>query len=194
LEKMVAVIQWPMIVFLKATVPVVDITLPQSGWCRSAAAMQMLLLPPLVTALVGVRLIDRDEWNGLLFFGVALVVSLAVGICLAAALVLNSEERTPPHFHGLLAFLGFGAAVLWIYVTAEEIVNVILAFGIVFELSHLLLGVTILAVGIGMQDLVTNIGVARSGYANMAAGACVGAPLLNLLLVPSRFLGAPARA
>ena len=125
---------------------------------------------------------------------VALVVSLAVGICLAAALVLNSEERTPPHFHGLLAFLGFGAAVLWIYVTAEEIVNVILAFGIVFELSHLLLGVTILAVGIGMQDLVTNIGVARSGYANMAAGACVGAPLLNLLLVPSRFLGAPARA
>jgi len=33
------------------------------------------------------------------------------------------------------------------------------------------------------QDLVSNIGVARAGFPNMAASACVGAPLLNILLV-----------
>jgi sodium/potassium/calcium exchanger 6 len=33
-----------------------------------------------------------------------------------------------------------------------------------------------------MQDLVSNIGVARAGYPNMAASACIGAPLLNILL------------
>ena len=32
------------------------------------------------------------------------------------------------------------------------------------------------------QDLVSNIGVARAGYPNMAASACIGAPLLNILL------------
>jgi len=198
LEKIVAIIQWPMIAFLKVTVPVVDSTLPLSGWCRPAVAMQLLLLPPLVTAFVGMRIIDREEWNGMLFLIIAMVVSVAVGICLAAALVINSDERSPPSFHGTIAFVGFGASVLWIYISAEEIVNVILAFGIIFQLSHLLLGITILAVGIGMQDLVTNIGVARSGYPNMAAGACVGAPLLNLLMglglcavLGNLFIGSP---
>ena len=41
--------------------------------------------------------------------------------------------------------------------------NVILAFGVVFQVGSLILGVTILAIGIGMQDLVTCVGVARAG-------------------------------
>ena len=33
-----------------------------------------------------------------------------------------------------------------------------------------------------MQDLVSNVAVAKGGYPNMAASACIGAPLLNILL------------
>jgi sodium/potassium/calcium exchanger 6 len=62
-----------------------------------------------------------------------------------------------------MAFIGFTTAIIVIYTTAKEIVNVILAFGVVFEVGSLILGVTILAVGIGMQDLVTCIGIARAG-------------------------------
>jgi Ca2+/Na+ antiporter len=40
--------------------------------------------------------------------------------------------------------------------------------------------VQILAVGIGMQDLVTNLGVAKAGLSRMAAVACLGSPLLNV--------------
>jgi Ca2+/Na+ antiporter len=40
--------------------------------------------------------------------------------------------------------------------------------------------VQILAIGIGMQDLVTNIGVAKAGLSRMAAVACLGSPLLNV--------------
>jgi hypothetical protein len=60
-------------------------------------------------------------------------------------------------------FLLLYAALIWIYTTAKEIVNVILAFGVVFQVGSLILGVTILAIGIGMQDLVTCVGVARAG-------------------------------
>lgn len=35
--------------------------------------MQLLLLPPLVTAFVGMRIIDREEWNGMLFLIIAMV-------------------------------------------------------------------------------------------------------------------------
>jgi hypothetical protein len=40
--------------------------------------------------------------------------------------------------------------------------------------------VQILAIGIGMQDLVTNLGVAKAGLSRMAAVACLGSPLLNV--------------
>jgi len=95
---------------------------------------------------------------------------------------MNTEDDTPPAWHKGMCFVGFVAAVLFIYMTAAEIVNIILAFGVVYELGNFSLGVSILAIGIGMQDLVSNIGVARAGLPNMAASACVGAPLLNILL------------
>ena len=62
----------------------------------------------------------------------------------------------------LIHFVFLYAALIWIYTTAKEIVNVILAFGVVFQVGSLILGVTILAIGIGMQDLVTCVGVARA--------------------------------
>ena len=34
----------------------------------------------------------------------------------------------------------------------------------------------------GTQDLVSNVAVANAGYPNMAASACVGSPILNMLV------------
>lgn len=113
---------------------------------------------------------------------VILGLGLCLGVALAVTMWMHTENATPPAWHKSMCFVGFGAAVLFIYMTAAEIVNVILAFGVVYELGNFSLGISVLAIGIGMQDLVSNIGVARAGFPNMAASACVGAPLLNILM------------
>jgi len=180
-EKVVCVIKYPAVLLLKLTVPVVDMKLPQNGWCRKALCLQLLLFPGMVGLMLVRRLAPSLAVTSPPSLA-ALAAGLLCGAFLAVAVWWNSDDDMAPPFHKAMSFVGFVAAVLWIYITAEEIVNVILAFGVLFELGKVSLGITILAIGIGFQDLVSNVGVARGGYATMAAGACVGSPMLNILL------------
>lgn len=173
--------QFPIIVLLRLCVPVVSDELPKDGWSRPVLTMQMLILPVVVSAAFMSRhvLPTDGEW----VWAVAVLGGgLLLGATLAVIMWVYTEDETPPRWHKYMCFVGFAAAVLFIYMTAAEIVNIILAFGVVFEVGNFSLGVSVLAIGIGMQDLVSNIGVARAGYPNMAASACIGAPLLNILL------------
>ncbi len=45
------------------------------------------------------------------------------------------------------AFLGFAVSVVWIYSIANEIVNLLTTFGIIFGISNTILGLTFLAWG-----------------------------------------------
>ena len=129
--------------------PVVSDELPKDGWSRPVTAMQMLILPLVGAAFVSRHVLPEDgEW---VWAVVILGVGLLMGVTLASILWVHTEDDTPPVWHKYLCFVGFAAAVLYIYMTAAEIVNIILAFGVVFELSHFSLGVSILAIGIGLQ-------------------------------------------
>jgi Ca2+/Na+ antiporter len=95
------------------------------------------------------------------------------------ALLVTSKQSSTNYCYVCVLIIFFSyAALIWIYTTAKEIVNVILAFGVVFQVGSLILGVTILAIGIGMQDLVTCVGVARAG--NFFFGDCIGMQELSL--------------
>ena len=181
-EKVMIVVQAPVVIVLRLTVPVVSDELPKEGWSRPVSTMQMLLLPLLLAVFFCSHVLPGDALNWMAWALVAMGTGLCVGVALAVLMWINTEDDTPPAWHKGMCFVGFVAAVLFIYMTAAEIVNIILAFGVVYELGNFSLGVSILAIGIGMQDLVSNIGVARAGLPNMAASACVGAPLLNILL------------
>ncbi|KAG9841228.1 hypothetical protein KCU68_g8734, partial [Aureobasidium melanogenum] len=50
------------------------------------------------------------------------------------------------------------------------------------NMSHAIMGLTIFAVGNSLGDLVADITVARLGYPIMALSACLGGPMLNILL------------
>ena len=50
------------------------------------------------------------------------------------------------------------------------------------DISDTLMGLTVLALANSVGDLVANLAMARAGMPGMAAGACIGAPTLNLLL------------
>lgn len=49
------------------------------------------------------------------------------------------------------------------------------------NLSDFILGLTILAFGNSIGDLMSNVSMARNGFAKMGISACYGGPLFNLL-------------
>jgi sodium/potassium/calcium exchanger 6 len=86
--------------------------------------------------------------------------------------------------------------VVWIYSIANEIVNLLTTFGIIFNISNTILGLTFLAWGNSLSgnirffyffrfeyfnfiDYVSNVVSARQGYPNMGISACYGGPLLS---------------
>lgn len=58
----------------------------------------------------------------------------------------------------------------------------LLALGVIMNISQGMIGLTIYAIGNSIADFVANLSVARQGYASMAIGACIGGPLFNILL------------
>ncbi|KAJ8312707.1 hypothetical protein KUTeg_010080 [Tegillarca granosa] len=75
------------------------------------------------------------------------------------------------------AYLGFIVAVVWIYSIANEIVNILQTFGIVFNISNAILGLTLLAWGNSIGDFIADTVMARQGFPRMGISACFGGPL-----------------
>lgn len=63
---------------------------------------------------------------------------------------------------------------------AEEVVSVLAAFGVITNLTHSMLGLSILAWGNSVGDLIANITLANQGYQQMAFAACFGGPMLSM--------------
>ncbi|VDM57697.1 unnamed protein product [Angiostrongylus costaricensis] len=68
----------------------------------------------------------------------------------------------------------------WIYFISSEVVNVVTMFGVVSQLSHEVLGLTILAWSNSIGDLIADISVVKQGYPRMAMVAAVGGPLFSI--------------
>jgi sodium/potassium/calcium exchanger 6 len=85
-------------------------------------------------------------------------------------------------FVSALSFVGFLAALLWISMIADELVNLLRSVGKILRLSNAVLGLTVLAVGNSVPDLFANISLAKMGLPNMAVAACFGGPMLNIIM------------
>lgn len=108
------------------------------------------------------------------------VLSGLIGIVLSAAFVFATRNDRPPRWYGALAFLGFTAGIIWIYLIANQLVGLLQTLGLIFGVSETLMGLTIFAWGNSMGDLMTDISLARLGYAELAMGACYGSPMLSM--------------
>ena len=94
----------------------------------------------------------------------------------------SSSPGRAPTWRPLFSFIGFGVAVLWIYALANEIVALLKVFGVALGFSDAILGLTLLAWGNSISDLVADVAVARRGFPRMGFSASFGGPLFNLLV------------
>jgi sodium/potassium/calcium exchanger 6 len=110
------------------------------------------------------------------------VIILLIGLLIAGLIYKTTKYDTPPAYHWAFGYLGFVVSVTWIYGLANEVVDLLQAVGIMFNLSDVILGLTVLAWGNSLGDLISNVSMARQGFPRMGISACFGGPLLNLLL------------
>lgn len=98
-----------------------------------------------------------------------------------------------------LIIAAFTTSITWLNIIANEVVSILQTFGILFSINtgecpnlksvsilvflpSAILGLTILAAGNSMADLVADTVIARAGRPEMAFACCFGSPLLSNVL------------
>lgn len=173
--KIYHVVLFPLLLPLMLTIPVVDDHHRRSNWSRPLNVLQCTLAPMVVLALT--------KNIGLVVFGTPIWSLALIGGCIIGMVVLGtSTNHRPPRYFAAFAFLGFGMSIVWIYRLGTEVVSILKAFGIYFEISEETLGASVLTWGNYLGDLVTNLSVASRGFPEMALKACLCTSLVALLV------------
>lgn len=178
--KIFSIPQAALLVIRDVSVPLLD----QDEWRRSLASLSPITVPMLVLLVtehvndeIHVRFLSRSIplWQPVLAAG-----------CLVGFIVSFTTHRShaPTSFLYCAFFLmlAFVSCICWIYAVANELVALLVAMGIISHISNSLLSLTVLAWGNSVSDLITDVSVARAGFAQMAIAGCFGGLVFNILL------------
>ncbi|WZZ19326.1 cation/calcium exchanger 5 [Brassica napus] len=92
-------------------------------------------------------------------------------------------EKHPPKTEQMhVIIVAFVMSVFWISTIAGELLNCLAALGTLLELPPALLGLTVLAWGNSVGDLVADVAVAKAGRPAMAMAGCFAGPMFNMLV------------
>lgn len=150
-------------------------------WNRWLTIIQLFLAPLLIVVVVYTQYVDDlDSISPLVR---PMLVSLLVSVVLLIPFLLTTTPtHRPKPYNTILSMAGFVVSIAWISTIAAQVVAVLKALAVIMNMSHAIMGLTIFAVGNSLGDLVADITVARLGYPIMALSACLGGPMLNILL------------
>jgi len=104
---------------------------------------------------------------------------LAIGAVCGFLTLISTSNDEKPKFYIVFVIYSFAVTIAWLDMIADECVQVAESLGQIMGISQALLGLTILAWGDSVGDLVANTAVARSGKPQAAVSACLAAPLLS---------------
>ncbi|KAJ7523735.1 hypothetical protein O6H91_18G060800 [Diphasiastrum complanatum] len=169
----------PVRLLLSATIPASD----PSQWNRFYTSTSIFLCPIMLMFMFQAVVPFNYQITFLLpNFQLPLWFLVFVqGMVLACAYYLEMEE-SPKSTHTLLVILAFVMSVCWISFIAGELLGFLAALGVVLHVPPSLLGLTVLAWGNSVGDLVADVAVARSGQPEMAIAGCYAGPMFNMLL------------
>ena len=107
---------------------------------------------------------------------------LLLGALGSGGLWWATSATAAPRGLSLLVGCGFVQTIAWLNLLAQEMIALIEAAGILLGISTSILGLTVIAFGNSVGDLVADSAAARGADARMAMAACFGSPLLMNIL------------
>ncbi|XP_053593405.1 mitochondrial sodium/calcium exchanger protein [Microplitis demolitor] len=175
LLKIVLILRAPIMVILQFIIPVVNQTVEKSGWSKLLNCIQLCVLPTIAIVILQYHDVKLGPLP-------LVVIILILGSIASAILIAKTSLDEPPKYHNAFALLGFSGATLVVWVIASEVMAVLESIGFASGISDAMLGLTLLAWGNSVGDLISNVAIARQGFARMGYSACFGGPLFNTLV------------
>lgn len=129
-----------------------------------------------MTALAGTLF----RWNGLVLIG-CFVAYLLLTIYIAKKNRVEEETEEPLPIWKSIVFIVAGLVA--IIVGGQLVVRSAKALALGFGMSETLVGLTIVAIGTSLPELVTSVVASAKGENGMAIGNVVGSNIFNLLLI-----------
>lgn len=120
------------------------------------------------------------RWNGLVLV-ILFVLYLLYTIHVAKKNRTEASEEEPmPVWKSILFILG---GIVGIVVGGQLVVNSAKSLALAWGMSETLVGLTIVAIGTSLPELVTSVVASKKGQNGMAIGNVVGSNIFNLLLI-----------
>lgn len=124
------------------------------------------------------RLYRQWQWWMLALWIVPNIFALLFSIFV----LITAERKKAPIYFPIFPFFAFILCMAWIFFAADNLVKILEVIGTTLKIPPSVLGITVLAWGNSVGDMISNIVVARAGYATMAIGASYASPLLNAMI------------
>ncbi|CAN6323906.1 unnamed protein product [Urochloa humidicola] len=165
------------------------LTIPDASkerWSKPAAVTSATLAPIFLSVLWSHRATGTGSpFPATVLLGGGAAAGTALGV---VAFVTTDASAPPGRFLAAWLAGGFAMSVAWAYVVAGEVLSLLVAAGAVLDADAAALGVTVLAWGNSLGDLIANVAVASrggpggGGGAQVAVAGCYGGPVFNVLV------------
>lgn len=173
------VLEMPLYLPRRLTIPVVC----EEKWSKLYAVSSVVLAPLLLCVLWNPPTGNSFfSTNHIVVYGIASLVGLVFGVTsfFATEMTLPPKRCLYPWLAG-----GFVMSVAWSYIIAQELVGLLVSIGYICGISPSILGLTVLAWGNSLGDLLTNLTMALNGGqegAQIAISGCYAGPIFNTVV------------
>ncbi|RDX62688.1 Cation/calcium exchanger 2, partial [Mucuna pruriens] len=174
---LLSVLEMPLYLPRRLTIPVVC----EERWSKIYAVCSAMLAPLLLSSLC-IPNKENSFNSSLVVYGVGFLV----GVILGLIAFFTTNVSSPPKKYLFPWFAGgFVMSVTWSYISAQELVGLLVSLGYICGVSPSILGLTVLAWGNSLGDLVTNLTMALNGGsegAQIAISGCYAGPIFNIVV------------